>query len=143
MEEGACSKDGFLGDDPLGLGRVEADERLLSEAGMTHAEIGGALGDLWKLARILMGEPLEPVPGVVVDVEEARGHLACPFGHPGIYAKGRMTITHDKGELRVTPLSIHMIRAHGFFGGLGSPFRVEPVALIELLKKLAPPSAKG
>ena len=142
MEEGAFSKDGFLGDDPLGLGRVEADKRLLSEAGMTHAEIGGALGDLWKLARILMGEPLEPVPGVVVDVEEARGHIACPFGHPGIYAKGSMTITHDGGALRVTPLSIHMIRAHGFFGGMGSPFRVDPGDAVELLKRLAPLPAK-
>jgi len=140
MEEGAFTHDGFLGDDLMGLDRIEADAQVLAEAGMTHEEIGGVLQDLWQKARVMMGEEFAPVPGVIVDVEEARGRIACPFGHPGIYAKGVMTVEYGGRAVRLSPLSIHMIRAHGFFGGRGSHFRVEPEGAVELVRRLAPDS---
>lgn len=136
MEEGAFSRDGFLGDDPLGLDRVDADERLLADMGVSHEEIGVVLQDLWQKGRVLTGETYEHAPGVTVEVQEARGRMPCPFGHPGIYAKGVMTVEFEGRALRVTPLSVHMIRLHGFFGGRGSPFRVEPGDAVDLVRRL-------
>ena len=134
MEQGAFTRDGFLSDDPMGLDRVEVDARILAEAGITREEVGSALQELWQKARVLMGEAFEPVPGVIVDVKEARGRIACPFGHPGIYAKGVMSVEYRGHTLQLSPLSIHMIRAHGFFGGRGGFFRVEPENLVELVR---------
>ncbi|MBN1426365.1 hypothetical protein JXA88_17595 [Candidatus Fermentibacteria bacterium] len=140
MEEGTLARDGFLGDDPLRLDRMDVDARVLADAGISREEIGEVLQGLWQRARALMGEAYEPVPGVTVEVGEARGRIPCPFGHPGIYAKGVMTIEHGDRVLRVSPLSIHMIRSHGFFGGRGSMFRIEPDAAADLVRRLAAPA---
>ncbi len=136
MAEGALTRDGFLGDDPLGLDRMEWDRQILADAGLSHEEIGRMLQELWNRARATMGEPYEPRPGVTVEVREVRGRLPCPFGHPGILPKGDMTIMCHDRVLRVSPLSIHLIRSHGFFGGVGSPYRLEPSEAIALMRTL-------
>ncbi|NQT54365.1 hypothetical protein HQ576_20070, partial [bacterium] len=41
--------------------------------------------------------------------------------------------TPDGATLRFTALSIHLIRAHGFYQGRGAPYRLEPTQLAELL----------
>jgi len=65
-----------------------------------------------------------------------RGKLPCPFGHPGIFAKVNTTVRNLKldREITYTLLHIHLIGEHGFYEGKGSPFRLEPSDLIEILE---------
>jgi hypothetical protein len=38
--------------------------------------------------------------------------------------------------LTYTPLDAHLIAAHGFFEGKGSPYRIEPADLIALYRRI-------
>lgn len=64
-----------------------------------------------------------------------RGKLICPFGHPGVYRKGLITLTNLENGLEInwSPLNIHMIREHCFFEGKGSAHRLEPAILLETI----------
>jgi hypothetical protein len=137
MAPGAWTADGFLGDDPLGIERIDADRAALDRLGVTAQDLGKMLGRLWHEGCVRFGCPLEAAEGVRVQVDEAKGSLACPFGHKGIYGKGLMQVTIGDKVLRFSPLSIHMIEEHGFFGGIGSPYRVEPEDVAALSKSLS------
>lgn len=83
-----------------------------------------------------LGEFISVPPHFEVKVDSVRGKLPCPFGDPGIFQKTNTTVknlTLNK-EITYTDLNIHMILAHGFFQGKGSPFRIEPGELVELLE---------
>jgi len=64
------------------------------------------------------------------------GKIPSPFTGEGVFRKGEVVIknrtTGDKMVL--TPLSIHLIKAHGFFQGKGSGYRIEPDIAAALLK---------
>ena len=136
MDPGAWTKDGFLGDDPLGIDRIDSDRALLAQFDVNAEELGVRLEELWNRARTSEGEEYKPVPDVSVRIDEARGRMPCPFGHPGLYRKGLMTVTTPDLRLMISPLSIHMIKAHEFFGGRGSPFRLEPNQVVTLIRAL-------
>jgi hypothetical protein len=136
MAPGAWTAGGFLGDDPLGIERIDADRGLLDRLEVTAKDLGKMLRRLWQEGCARFGCPLEAAGGVRVRVDEAKGNLACPFGHQGTYGKGLMQVTLGGKTLRFSPLSIHMIAEHGFFGGTGSPYRVEPEDVVELLRAL-------
>jgi hypothetical protein len=137
MAPGAWTADGFLGDDPLGIERIDADQATLDRLGVTAQDLGYMLDRLWHEGCARFGCPLEAAESVRVRVDEAKGSLACPFGHKGTYGKGLMQVTLDGKTLRFSPLSIHMIAEHGFFGGAGSPYRVEPADVVRLFKLLS------
>jgi hypothetical protein len=65
--------------------------------------------------------------------------VPCPFGEPGLHPKMMTLIINrsTKKEIRYTQLGLHMIRKHGFFGGRGSAFRLEPKSLVENLEIVA------
>jgi hypothetical protein len=69
-------------------------------------------------------------------VDEARGHLPCPF-EDGIFRKVNLRIKNldNKEELLITELSLHLIEKHHFFQGKGSAFRVEPEKLKKVLEE--------
>ena len=136
MDPGAWTKDGFLGDDPLGIDRIDSDRALLAQFDVCADELGSVLEELWNRARKYGSEDYKPVPDVTVRIDEARGRMPCPFGHPGLYRKGLMTVTTPDIRLTISPLSIHMIKAHEFFGGRGSPFRLEPNQVVTLIRAL-------
>lgn len=137
MAPGAWTADGFLGDDPLGIERIEADRGTLDRLGVAPGDLGNMLQGMWREGCTRFGCPLEAAGGIRVQVDEAKGSLACPFGHKGTYGKGLMQVTLDDKTLRFSPLSIHMIAEHGFFGGIGSPFRVEPADVARLYRILS------
>ncbi len=58
--------------------------------------------------------------------------MPCPFGHAGLYPKIVATVRSGTEEIRFSQLGIHLIRKHGFFGGKGSVFRVEPEKLVRI-----------
>ena len=136
MAPGAWTAGGLLGDDPLGIERIGADRATLDRLGVEAVQLGNRLQRLWQEGCRGFGCPLEAGSGIRVRVDEAKGSLACPFGHPGTYGKGTMQITIGDKTLRFSPLSIHMIREHGFFGGTGSPYRTDPRDVAMLCERL-------
>jgi hypothetical protein len=137
MAPGSWTADGFLGDDPLGIERIDADRAALDRLGATAQDLGEMLGHLWREGCARFGCPLDATEGVRVRVDEAKGSLACPFGHKGTFGKGLMQVTTGGKILRFSPLSIHMIKEHGFFGGIGSPYRAEPEDVAALAERLS------
>ena len=114
MAPGALSRAGFLGHDPRPLEEIlEADRAAAAGLGTTHEAI--AAGD-----------------GLTAFHREALGRISCPFGECGSFHKGQVEATDARtGEKLVfTPLSIHLIAAHGFYQGRGSPYRIEPATVV-------------
>ena len=76
------------------------------------------------------------VAGRQVTIMRQRGMITCPWavdeyetcpagpaGHPNA---NRFRIADDDSELTGYELSAHLIGAHGFFGGVGTRYRIEP-----------------
>ena len=135
MRPGAVSLRGFLGDDPRNLAEIlREDDEAVRALGLTHAQITETLEELTILAASGYGTPRREGCFEVV-IEEARGFVRCPFGDPGRFRKGEVRLTNqDTGETLVwTPLIVHMIAAHGFYEGKGSPYRLEPETVKRVL----------
>jgi hypothetical protein len=90
---------------------------------------------LTNTARAALGNWVEAEGKYRLRSEEWKGMLICPWPHPGRFEK-RLTACRrlDTGEEIVwSDLNIHLIEAHGFFEGKGSPFRLEPETLVRIL----------
>lgn len=77
-----------------------------------------------------------------VFIEEYRGLQDCPWGceHDRRSSLNFLVLNRQTGRCLTGPgLAIHLIRAHRFFEGLGSPFRVDPVAAIEVFELVGVP----
>jgi len=127
---------GFLGKDDRKLVQVlSEDEALVRSLSLTDGAIARKLADLTAQARKGLGGPVVVEGRFRVQVQEARGKIACPWGHPGLYPKTHVELTNlATGERLVwTDLAVHMIEAHGFYQGQGSPYRMEPSVLKRVL----------
>ena len=67
-------------------------------------------------------------------MHEVRGRIPCPFGGCGAFPKGEAELVDTKTgrRMRFTPLSVHMVREHGFYGGQGSRYRLDPKLVYDL-----------
>jgi len=136
MRPGVITQDGFLGSDVRRLQDILiADDAAVQRLGLTHAELAQRLRALREAGAKGLGLGIRVAPHFEVRVESVRGKLPCPFHHPGVFQKVNTQITRlDTGEeLSFTDLGLHLIEAHGFYGGLGSPYRLEPEAVARLL----------
>ncbi|UCD05107.1 MAG: hypothetical protein JSV98_08280, partial [candidate division WOR-3 bacterium] len=70
-----------------------------------------------------------------VMVDDNRGIVPCPWPHRVRCLKRVTTLSNSEtgAYLRWSELNIHLIKAHGFFEGKGSPFRIEPAELIRTI----------
>ncbi|MEJ5348470.1 MAG: hypothetical protein WHS46_07255 [Desulfosoma sp.] len=120
---------GFLANDPRPLVTIlSEDERTVKALGLTHQAIANRLRALTEAAKKAYGGPVV-VDGIWrVELHDFRGRLPCPWGHPGLYPKTHIHLERlDTGEsLQWTDLSLHLIEAHGFYQGTGSPYRLDP-----------------
>ena len=134
MAPGALCRDGFLGSDrraPWEI--VAADSSVVDDLGLTHGEIADRLDDVVAAAMAHMGAPVAVAEHALAVYRESMGRIPSPWPGDGIFPKGDVELTTpDGGTLRFTALSIHLIRAHGFYQGRGSPYRLEPAALADL-----------
>jgi hypothetical protein len=66
---------------------------------------------------------------------EVKGRIPCPWPHAGSYAKRVTTMEDTKTgrEILWSDLNIHLIAEHNFFEGRGSPFRIDPQKIIEMI----------
>jgi hypothetical protein len=140
MHPGAIVRDGFLGTDARKLAEVlDADAAAVRRLGVSHGAIAARMRELSRAGERGLGQDVD-VGGVFeVRVDSVRGKLPCPFGHEGLYSKKNTTVRRaDTGEeLTFTDLGVHMIEAHGFYEGKGSPFRVDPVSAVRILEVAA------
>lgn len=135
MAPGVLTMDGFLGSDPRDLAEIlEDDEGAVRRLGLRHEHFASALQRLTERAVGGFGAPVAEDPFELCAFE-AMGVLPCPFGEPGLHPKAVIEARHTgTGErLSWAALQIHLIRAHGFYEGRGSPFRLEPPALARFL----------
>jgi hypothetical protein len=135
MAPGALTMDGFLGTDSRDLVEIlQDDDGAVRRLNLEHRQLADGLQHLTDLALGAFGAPV--LEGVYeVCACEAMGVLPCPFGEPRLHNKAVIHAkrTDTRGTLTWTVLNVHLIREHGFYEGMGSPFRLDPAALAEFL----------
>jgi hypothetical protein len=133
----------FLGSDRRKLGEILEQDRLEVEAlGFSHRAIADRLESLGRVAKEHMGDPVLLEDRYEVTAVEARGEIPCPWSHPGgLFPKSHVELRDRVGgdSLIWTDLSVHLIREHGFYQGVGSPYRIEPAQIREVLFPSEPP----
>lgn len=129
---------GFMGTDTRSFSEViDADSTELVRLGFTNEQVAGRMRQITKLAIKGLGTWVRIDDNKEASVQEAKGSLVCPWPHPGRYAK-RITTVRDvrSGEcVSWSDLNTHLIDQHGFFGGRGSMFRIEPGQVVRKILK--------
>jgi len=136
MKPGAITAQGFLGNDERSLADiVEADTEAWRRAGTDPDSVAEFLERLRDLGQKGLGEPTGVDGRWVVTAGDARGLLPCPF-HDGAYHKNSVEVLDEKtgSSIVYSDLSIHLVRAHHFCQGLGSPFRLDPKTVALMMK---------
>ena len=134
MRPGRIAQDGFLGNETRKLGDIiEADEAHVRRLGVTHGQIAERMRELREKGKAGLGEPISVPPHFVVQILSVRGKMPCPF-RDGSHRKTTIWVrdTRTGREVMFTDLGIHMIEQHGFYQGVGSPFRCDPDVLAEV-----------
>lgn len=135
MAPGVITAGGFLGDDDRNVTDIiEADRETMVKIGLDLEQAVPTLRHLMEEGRKGLGDTITVDGKWEVRVNEARGFIPSPFGD-GIFRKVNLEINKKGSDklLLLSELSLHMIEAQHFFQGKGSPFRIEPSDLLELL----------
>ncbi len=137
MKPGVIALDGFLGNDKRKLiDIIASDNTKVRKLNRTHADIAAKMVHFKELGEAGLGEFITLDDHFEVKVESVRGLLPSPFGGPGMYGKINTTVVNKKLDRQIvyTDLHIHFIKDHAFYEGKGSPFRLEPEDLVEILE---------
>jgi hypothetical protein len=135
MKPGKIVKDGFLGFDKRSLPEIIGhDKKELESLGLSFDLIAEKLNLLVAEGKKGLGNPVSVEGTWEITVDEARGRILCPF-EDGLFAKRDAAITRlsNRKKILVSELSLHLLSAHRFLQGKGSPFRLEPSDLKEML----------
>lgn len=125
---GEISRSGFLGHDERHIHDiVKDDQKRLSASGLSSQDISKRLQVFIDTAKAGLEGPVN-YEHYVVQLQWVRGRVPCPFGEPGLHPKISVRVKNTKNNqtLHYTQLSVHLIQDHGFYGGRGSKFRIEP-----------------
>ncbi len=127
---------GFLGTDRRKLIEILTDDQgTVNSLGLSHEIIAQRLRAITETGREGWGAPVIVEGRFDVEVQEVRGKIPCPWGHPGLYPKTHVRL--EKRETRETllwsDLAIHLVEEHGFYQGRGSPYRLEPSEVKRIL----------
>ena len=137
FKPGTLTRDGFLGRDarPI-LEIVRQDADALARCGVTPGETADFLQSLIEAAKKGLEGPVVH-GGRIIQIHWARGMLPCPFGEPRLHPKISAAVPDPSTgrTLRFSQLGVHLIREHGFFGGIESPYRLEPEEIVALKRK--------
>ena len=137
MRAGSITGPGFLGDDERNLlDIIREDESKVKELGLTNETIADKLEILMKQGERGFGSPVKVDDRFVVIVEESRGYIPGPFRHGHLSKKVNVNVRNIalKEEIDYSPISIHLIREHGFYQGKGSTYRLDPEMLARMLE---------
>jgi hypothetical protein len=137
MRPGVITLQGFLGPDGRDLVQIiDEDDAAVRRLDLTHGAIAARMAELRDAGARGLGEFIDVPPHFAVRVDSVRGRLRCPFGEPGLTPKTNITVKNlaTGREITFTDLNIHCIRAHGFYQGRRSVFRIDPAALAEIIE---------
>ncbi|MFA7643342.1 MAG: hypothetical protein WCY74_08695 [Sphaerochaetaceae bacterium] len=140
MLPGVITLDGFLGNDTRHLIDIlNDDDGAVRRAECTHEAIADRMQYFRNSGMPGLGEFIAVDDRFDVRVDSVRGKLPSPFGGPGMYDKVNTTVVNKAlgREITYTDLHIHFVKDHGFYEGKGSPYRLEPQDLIEILEVTA------
>lgn len=135
MQPGVLTLNGFLGSDGRRLADIlAADGAVVHSHGVTHRQLAARLDELTRRGRDLMEGEVELDGTYAVRVRDDRGVMPSPWGD-GNFGKGEVEMRHlPSGKtFRWNELTLHLVRMHGFYGGHGSEYRLEPNDLIHIL----------
>ncbi len=139
MQPGNLTAEGFMGADTRNLQDILlADQEVVARLGMTHEDIANRMQAITDVGKKMTEALLPLTAGFAVQVDEYMGAIPCPFGD-NHNADKRNTLVKNLSTgaaVHWTDLSIHMIRAHGFYEGIGSYFRLDPSYLVNFLPKM-------
>jgi len=143
MAPGVLSRAGFLGSDVRSLQEIlDTDRSTVQSLGLTHERIADCLDEAARAAIAALGRPVDLAGGRLRAVYcEAMGLIPCPWADGTRRPTGELLVTEPaRGrQLRYTPLSVHMIRRHGFYEGRGSTYRLDPALVADIFRLEAEP----
>lgn len=135
MQPGVLTLKGFLGDDDRKLADIIAtDAFALNQLGISAEQIAEKLDDLAERGADLMEEEITVDERYRIKVRDDRGKIPSPWGD-GLFEKGDVDL-NDKvsgKSLKWNKLTLQLMKAHGFFGGYGSEYRIDPATACEIL----------
>ncbi len=130
------SAEGFLGSDTRSLAEIiDSDSSDIAKLGYTAEQLAEKMQHITDLAEKALENWANIDDVYQAKVAEAKGRIPCPWPHL-FHCQKRVTVlrnTKTSLEISWSDLNIHLIKEHGFFEGKGSPFRIEPKQLIEML----------
>jgi hypothetical protein len=135
MRPGCITLKGMLGADSRHLVDILIDDAgEVQRLGTTHEAIAARMQALRDAGVEGLGESISVDNRYEIRVDSVRGVLPCPF-EDGVVQKTFIQVRNLalKREITYTDLHIHMIKAHGFYEGRGSSFRLVPRDLVEIL----------
>jgi hypothetical protein len=139
MQPGVITSDGFLGDDRRPIVEIIAeDEAAMEREQLEFDEVVALMHRLMDEGRKGLGEPVTVDGKWLVQVSEARGHLASPF-EDGIFRKINASVALlEDGRptdhtILFSDLSLHLMEKYHFLQGKGSSFRLSPHAIKAVL----------
>lgn len=133
LRSSALVAGGFMGTEDRTFSEViDADSAELARLGYTKERVAERMAHITDVAKSGLGIWERIDEHLKARIEEARGRLVCPWPHPGRYAKRITTVRNvESGQsIHWSDLNTHLIGQHGFFGGKGSTFRIEPKELV-------------
>ncbi len=141
MRPGAASSKGFLGPDEGLLGVLAADNRfVVEESGLTHQAMAEHL-----LVLAAIGQKVKDAEfryrgrRFRVELIYARGIQTSPFEDGTETGTQAVVKNLDNGKtIRYSLLVPEMVRRYGFYEGKGTPYRVDPRKVLEVLDFLRP-----
>ena len=128
---------GFLGYERRKLIEILTDDQgTVNSLGLSHEMIAQRLRAITEKARDGWGDPVIVDGKFSVEVNEVRGKIPCPWGHPGLYPKTHVKLEKiETGETLIwSDLGIHLVEEHGFYQGRGSPYRLDPPEVNRILE---------
>lgn len=137
LAPGAASRDGFLGSDMRPVaGIIRSDARAVAKAGLTHRQIAARMAYFRQRAEEGLGAFVKIGKRFEAACEVERGFIPCPFGDSRPLRKKMIVVRNLRlnREIAFSEMNIHLVSAHGFYEGKGSPFRLEPRELAALLE---------
>lgn len=136
MRPGVLTLKGFLGYDDRKLADIiDADHQTMKRLQLDVARIVAKLIDLAERGKDLMEQEVLVDERYLVKVRDDRGKIPSPWDD-GLFEKGDVNMVDQKTSktLKWNRLTLRLMQEHGFFGGYGSEYRIDPAVLLEILE---------
>ncbi len=136
MQPGVLTLKGFLGSDDRKLADIiAADQQCFAQLGVTAQQIAEKLQQLADLGNDLMEEEIIVENRYRIKVRDDRGKIPSPWGD-GLFEKGDVDLIDNVTgkSLKWNRLTLRLLTAHGFCGGIDSDYRLDPEVATTILE---------